>query len=463
MTRPVILFECNEITWRFIEPMVAAGELPAFSRVMSQGAWGTTLAPEVPPLLDPWVTWTTLYSGQTAAAHGVRFLGQDPQTITAARIWELLAEQGRSVGVYGSLCSWPPLPGASFHVPDTFAPDPATVPAALRPVQELNLSQTAGVRVGAQLGGLRGTVRSAVGLRRAGVRPGTFAQLAAQLVRERRDPLSRWRRVALQPLLNLDVFGHQWRRTQPDLATFHTNHVAHYQHTYWNAAQPDAFPVTPSAEHVATFGDAVAHGYRVADRVLASMLDLAAGDAVVLVASSMGQAPYVDPGGRRKRILEIRSYDLLLSLLGVADVGVHSTMSDEFVLTAPAESTALLLERLDAAYVDQPDRPLFVTRRVGDSIAVNLRSDHATNAHSPCVVPGDPPRRATFEELIYDSAMWKAGRHEPDGVLLAYGPGIEPGPLDVCSTLDLAPTILRLLGGVIPPSMTGTPISAIAP
>src|SRR5712691_11104333 len=48
-----------------------------------------------------------------------------------------------------------------------------------------------------------------------------------QLAHERLNPKARWRRVALQPAVNLDFFSRLYRQMQPEFASFHTNHVAH--------------------------------------------------------------------------------------------------------------------------------------------------------------------------------------------------------------------------------------------
>ena len=45
--------------------------------------------------------------------------------------------------------------------------------------------------------------------------------------------------------------------------------------------------------------------------------------------------------------------------------------------------------------------------------------------------------------------------HAQDGLLIMAGPGIEPGPADGMHLLDVAPTVLELLGIEVPGSMRG--------
>jgi len=56
--------------------------------------------------------------------------------------------------------------------------------------------------------------------------------------------------------------------------------------------------------------------------------------------------------------------------------------------------------------------------------------------------------------------------HAPDGLYLLVADGVEPGPGDERSLLDIAPTLLTLLGEAIPPDMEGrslVPAAATAP
>ncbi|HZU38418.1 MAG TPA: hypothetical protein VFA18_21010, partial [Gemmataceae bacterium] len=104
--RKVVLVELNEITWRFLDPFCAQGKLPTFSEFLSTGTRGSPRATEEPPDLDPWISWTTLYTGRPQEEHGVRFLEQPPETVKGPRVWEIAADAGKTVGVYGSIMSW---------------------------------------------------------------------------------------------------------------------------------------------------------------------------------------------------------------------------------------------------------------------------------------------------------------------------------------------------------------------
>jgi Type I phosphodiesterase / nucleotide pyrophosphatase len=456
----VLLVEVNEVTWDLIDPLAEAGKLPNFARLKRGGAWGTPLAVDMPPQLDPWITWTTVYTGRTQDEHNVFFLQQPPETIKAKRLWELCDEAGLRVGVYGSLCSWPPREVEGFYVPDTFAPDSATYPDSLRAIQDLNLTYTRSVRLPSDRDTLWFKARMGARLLALGLSPSTVTAIARQLARERARPRSRWMRVALQPLVNFDFFSRLYTRHRPDFASFHTNHVAHYMHTYWKAMRPELFPQPTSEEERRDFGGAVEHGYVTADRLLGRMMRLLDRNTVMVVASSMGQKPFVSPLKRGKRIGQLRSLDRLVEILGFGGrVRALSTMSDQFNLYADTPETAgSLLARLRGAYVDEPSRPMFNVETVGDSLTVTLRHYDETGEDSRCVFPhlGEERGSFRFEDLVYGTGLVKSGCHDPRGVLLVYGPGVRAGAeVGPCDDLDLAPTLLTMLGLPVPPYMRG--------
>lgn len=455
----VLLVELNEITWDLIDPLIERGKLPTFARLKREGTWGAPVSVDLPPELDPWITWTTVYSGRPQKEHNVFFLQQPPESIRTKRIWELCDEHGLRVGVYGSLCSWPPKRVDGFYVPDTFAPDTRTYPASLAPIQEVNITYTRSIRLGQDTHGPLDKALLGAKLVALGMTPATCARVARQLAHERVDPKVRWRRVALQPLVNFDFFSRLYRRYEPDFATFHSNHVAHYMHTYWRAMDPSAFPQGATEEEVRTYGGAVEHGYAAADELLARMLRLVDRDTVLVVASSMGQRPYVSRLKDGKPIMQLRSLDRLMKILGAEGrARAISTMSDQFNIYAEdAAARDEIAAALAAAYVDRPDRPMFFTNTVDNSITVNLIFHEGNCEEFRCHFPHRGADSSfSYTDLVFDTGMKKSGCHDPKGMLMLYGAGVERGGrIAESSTLDLAPTMLTLLGLPVPAQMTG--------
>ncbi|MGL4421857.1 MAG: hypothetical protein ACRCZF_14410, partial [Gemmataceae bacterium] len=100
--RPVrlLVLEINEISWELMDPWLKAGQLPNFARLQKEGTWGRTHADEPggpEGLLEPWVTWTTLYTGVPHTEHGVKFLEQPVESIKYPRLWDVVEKAGKSI------------------------------------------------------------------------------------------------------------------------------------------------------------------------------------------------------------------------------------------------------------------------------------------------------------------------------------------------------------------------------
>ena len=469
--RKVLLLEFNEISWAVVDKLVAengAGYLPNFARLRSHGACATQVAEERPPHLDPWITWVTVHTGVPQEVHRASVLEQEAATIGARRSWEHAIAAGLKVGIFGSIGAYPPLPVDGFMVPGPFAPGPETFPPSLEPVQKINrLGTLVQNKTGARLG-VGELARLAFQLPAHGLKPATMFAIGAQLLRERLNPALRWRRPALQPLVNFDVFARLYRRHQPAFATWHTNHAAHFMHHYWRAWDDSTFRAkSPPAERK-LYGDAVPRGYRLCDRLLGRFIKLVGPQGVLVVASSMGQKPYQSERYQEgKFIVRIRDIERFLDLIGRDGIDeVVPTMVPQWNLSVPDPSRrAQVKRRLEA-----------VRRRVADVVEPGIHvaengqlltiSPYGLPARIPGVryffdgCPGVAPDGIAMESLFtLDAPTPKQGMHHPEGLLAFIGAGIAPGSdLGTCSNLDVAPTLLSLLAIPIPSEMKGRPL-----
>lgn len=459
MKRKILLLEINEITWNLIDPFIEAGKLPTFAKLKNDGTWAAPMSVDLPPQLDPWITWTTLYTGRTQAEHNVFHLQQPPETIKAKRIWETCREANLRVGVFGSLGSYPPQQVEGFYVPDTFAPDYATFPAELSPIQKLNLTYTRSVRLENDEDGLAFKAKLGKDLLRLGLSLKTCTRILRQLAREKIAPDKRWQRVVLQPAVNFDFFTRLYRQHKPDFASFHTNHVAHFQHTYWKAMQPELFPQPTTEKERETYGKAIEFGYQSADELLQRAIDLCDENTVLVVASSMGQKPFINDLKKGKQIGQIRSLDNLIEILGLkGQVKTLSTMSDQFnIYPNSADAKQVAKQKLSAVYIDSPDRPMFFVNELDDFITVNLTHYDEISEDSQCHFPENEENKIfRYEDLVYQTGHSKSGCHDPQGMLIIYGNGVKRGnKIEDVDNLDIAPTLLTILGLPVTPEMKG--------
>jgi hypothetical protein len=94
---------------------------------------------------------------------------------------------------------------------------------------------------------------------------------------------------------------------------------------------------------------------------------------------------------------------------------------------------------------------------VENSVTASLKSHDGITEDSRCYFPHLPPGESVrYGDLVYDSGKVKSGCHDPKGMMILYGPGIEAGmEIRECNNLDIAPTLLALLDLPIPAELKG--------
>ena len=188
-------------------------------------------------------------------------------------------------------------------------------------------------------------------------------------------------------------------------------------------------------------------------------MNLADSDTVLVVASSMGQQPYISPLKNGKPIRQFRSLDNLVRIIDLTGkVKALSTMSDQFNLYAGDEQTKdLVMRRLGSAYVNTPQQPMFYLENVNNVVTVSMRPYEDLSESSRVVFP-EMGQSASYPyaDLIYSTGMVKSGWHDPRGMMILKGPGIRKGgTIADSNNLDIAPTLLSILGMPIPGEMKG--------
>ena len=464
--RKVLFLEMNELTWTILDPLIQQGKLPNFQRMIQEGTRSAPEAIERPPFLDPWISWVTLHTGVDRTIHGAAVLGQD--TVNAKRTWDYVVEAGKSVGIFGSISAYPPRPVPGFMVPGPFSPDNQTFPQYLSPALAFNRRYTQEHIKAAGKASLPEMVQQTRALLSLGVRPQTLAKVAQQLVMEKVDPHLHWKRVALQPMINFDVFTGLYARYAPDFATWHTGHCAHYEHHYWRAYDDSKFKVPATAEEKKHYGGAIEYGHKVADDILGRFMKMADRNTVVMVASGLGMKPYVvDMYPEGKIGVRFKSVRRVLEMFDAKGVGeVVPAMSPQWNvrISDPTERARVkgLFEK--ANVVGGPRKEAFHVAETGEILTVTpygmAKLGHEIRYFFPDAPKADSSGYLLDELFATDTPTPKEAMHDPPSVLTMWGPGIRAG-LDIPNTtiLDIAPTILRVMGIPVPAIMKGRALS----
>ena len=295
--RKVILFELNEVPKKILDYFIHSRPQSWLARTQGSRIYYDTYMPNVGHL-SPWNTWPSFHRGVANDKHFLSDFNQDTSEVDLEfpPIWKVLAEGGASVGVFGSLHSFP-VPGdlrnVSFHVPDVFAPASDCIPEDVSVFQEINLalSRESSRNVNGRIP-VREAAKLALSFRRLGFRLSTATDVLGQLLAERTDKWKTTRRRTYQSVISFDVFFQQLSKSKPDFVTFFTNHVASSMHRYWAAAFPEDYgKLKFSNDWIDTYEDEVLWTMQKADEMLERLGKFVDDNPeyVLVCASSMGQ------------------------------------------------------------------------------------------------------------------------------------------------------------------------------
>jgi len=126
----VLLIGVDAATWTVMRPLIDAGRLPTFKKLVFEGWSGTLRSME--PTISPAV-WTTIATGKVPDQHGIhgfvvesRDHGNDvPVTSNLRRaetLWTIASRTGRRTNVVGWYVTWPVEPVNGVMVSDRFIP-----------------------------------------------------------------------------------------------------------------------------------------------------------------------------------------------------------------------------------------------------------------------------------------------------------------------------------------------------
>jgi hypothetical protein len=468
MQQSIVVFELNEIPWGILDDYVTAKPGSALARVLARSHCYTSMAADQGHL-SPWTTWPTLHRGVNDEQHMIASFGQD-RSLADRRfppIWSLLHAAGVSVGVCGSLHTYPApddLDSYAFYLPDAFASEPVAYPPELVDFQRFNLAMS---RESARNVDTRIARKDAMEVirrsRRLGIRPATYLALGRQLLVERRRPAMSNRRRTYQSVLLFDIFARQLRRSRPRFSTFFTNHVASAMHRYWAAHRPGDYPqLGLGQDWVEMFRDEVmwATG-QAADMVerLAGHVDATPG-AQLWITSSMGQRATM------AQSLETQLYltdpARFLEAMGLPGEGSwqrRPAMLPQFNLVVETEYVEAFRESLETVRVG--GQPL--TFKASDNGFFSLDFGQANLHDQPdaVTIAGEvrPMASLGVETVEIEDRSDTTAYHVPEGVLAVYDPLRPPdanGARPEVSVVEVAPTLLQILG-IEPPAYMAQP------
>jgi predicted AlkP superfamily phosphohydrolase/phosphomutase len=476
----VLVFGIDGGSYRIISKGIEAGRLPTFAKLMNEGASGT-LKSSFPPITAP--AWATCFTGKNPGKHGIfSFYSNEFNTlrpvssgdIKSETFPEVLSRNGKKVGLVNLPLTYPIPKVNGFVVSGLLTPPgkPYTYPAELQQkLDEMNYK----IEVDAHFP------------------PGKEELYLDEILdtqRRRREGL-----YYLMQNMEWDVFAYFYRET--DISS----------HTFWRFGDTKPGRATEGTPRLA---DAVLKVYEEADVTLSSMMKYVGSDTIVIVMSDHGfqgmdKMVHINNWLMRKGYASYKS-----GWRTSAKKFVYRSSPDRYykllmksgflfrsLFDHIREGTAGILSGNDIdwnktfAYSKvggvSPVLSLNLNEEMPDYVQLraNLAKDLAELKdeegrsivkkvwkreelyHGP-LLNSAPGLVATFEDgycayphlssggaIVTPSLPTQSGIHEMEGVLMALGPGVtNVGGLNA-DIMDLAPTILHILGVPIPSDMDG--------
>jgi hypothetical protein len=470
--RKVILFEMNEVPYRVVDHFVEKYPSSTLKKILDKSKQFNTVC-EDQIELDPWISWPTLHRGVIDQDHKILHLGQSLEVadLQYPSIWDMLSQKNISVGVFGSLhTSVVPkdLSKYTFYVPDFFSNEVFSYPKSLESFQRFNLIMTrrSARNVDSRIP-LSNTLDFLAQYIRSGMSLYTLQSIFSALFDELRKPHLKCRRRSIQPLVGLDIFLDLMRTSQPDFATFYTNHVAAAMHRFWAAAFPDdvndnAMPADWCSKYV----EEIDFSMKILDQLLKRLKNFVdqRKDTVLVIASSIGQQAV--RAETTKGFTTITNLNQFMLALGfeVDDWEERHTMVPCISIIVEPSKARAFEQKLNSISVGEKQMtknekeipPLSYDIKDGNSFQIYIYFERGLNSE---VVKVENNIVSTeflgFGFFEHQEEVSCSGRHTPFGSLIIYDPSQNAASTErtLISTLDVAPAILKNFNLDIPPYM----------
>lgn len=450
MRRKILFFGFDCASWKVLEPMLEKGCLPNIKKLIEEGVSCRTQAFDPP--LSP-VLWTSIASSKLPDKHGVKDFLATSKTVKIKRIWNILEEQGFSIGLFGHILTWPPEEVNGFNIPILLARSPETYPPKFDFIPKLVLLE--------KKGGTRNPLTYLVYLfnsLRYGLRLDTGIKAIGEFMRQKlgrvdyRDGYFR-SRVLKERILS-DIYLNLYRRFKPDYSFFHSHIADSCTHNFWMYYEPEKF-ADVSSDDIRSYGHFVTEAYRTVDSIIGRFMEKTDPDTLFVVASDHGGQASTSP--MKKKSYVLRSTQLIECFGLEKDVNAVNYNLGALLRLKPAAafSEEKFVELFKQIAAKGSGVKVFEVKPVGyGSIYIEL-NPQLTDIEKIEVTKAE--KTIALKELVRISSDRMSGTHDPnDAVLILSGKDIVPGKrLPERSILDIIPTLLTWLNLPVGKDMEG--------
>ena len=442
------------LSWSVAEDLIEKGEMPNLSTLRRRGSWGEVQS--VKPLLPP-VVWTSIATGKGWEEHGVMSFTATSADVQVKRIWDIYADRGWKIGLFGWPVTWPPEPVNGFMVPSIIDMGTDAYPRELGFIRELAMSEKTkrprtwgrywryaflGIRYGAKLGTLIQAGETIV------LEPFRGNSLeAAQLFSMRK----------LRTRLACDHFVELRRKSSPDFAAFNANIIHVAQSHFWKYYEPGSFQDI-SPKDIERYGSSVEDAYRIVDGFIGRILADTNENDIVVVVSDHGAEAITDAAAKTftLRLEPLLAEMRLKNVVEATNLGARTYIR----MKNGHEGDLNRIRRLfDTARLGEENARAFQTRvDEWDNLVITLERIVNDRPNDTILFQGG---RCGVSEIVRAVENQESSQMREMGALVLAGKGVLPGRrIEHATLLDLVPTLLVLTDFDLAADMPGNVIES---
>ena len=447
----VVQLELNELSRPIIDALVSRNKLPHFARINQEWGFYETTSENTYEKWEPWIQWVTAHTGKPLSEHNV-FRLSDGHTLRHKQTFEVLSERGIESGIVGSMNTVRGTCEGGFFLPDPWTKKGETYPSTVQPLWNL-LSRFVQKRTDS-LPSMRELAASMQACLRLRLSPKLYLRIVAELLRQKTNPLTRWRLPSIFDLFLTEIFKRLVTSTNFGFYTLFLNSVAHYQHHYWRNFDKTGFDPTIRYDDCRELDDPVSYGYQLYDRILGEILNLAdQPDTLIIIASGLSQVPFRErdaEGGMN--YYRLRNHQQFVQSVGLSDLKVYSLMSRDWEIgseePARLEHAKKVLSGLKVA-----NEPLFNVKQGLSNLLFVETAVTRRVAATECILDGDGESIGAFDNAFKNIAV-KSGHHTGIGCLwisekTPFEPTDSPSPVPLTFLHDLTLQALSSNTGMV--------------
>jgi predicted AlkP superfamily phosphohydrolase/phosphomutase/Flp pilus assembly protein TadD len=289
--RRLIIVGVDGGDWLNLRPLMDAGRLPNFSRLVREGATGPLRSEE--PMLSP-LLWTTMATGRLPEQHGIlNFTVVDPETGERAPVsrlqrkvdafWNILGDYHRSVGIIGWLATDPAEKVDGVMVTDKFG-YLAFIPENKRRGESTSVYPPARLPEFEALVVHADEVRDEEVQRFVHVTPGELAR--HRRTTDNNDPVHHLLHMYASTLTYRNIAIHLLENDRPDVLAVYFEWVDAVSHLFMLHSPPRMADI-PQDEYD-RYRDAIDEAYMLQDEILGSIMSRMDDRTVLMVLSDHG-------------------------------------------------------------------------------------------------------------------------------------------------------------------------------